>query len=86
VPEISRFFGIVVTMYYADHPPPHLHARYGSAQAVIDIRTLETLAGGLPPRATGLVVEWTVLHRAELLHNWERARNDEPLEPIEPLE
>jgi hypothetical protein len=58
LPEISRFFGIIVAMFYSDHPPPHFHVRYGSRRAVVDIATLSVLQGSLPPRALGLVVEW----------------------------
>jgi hypothetical protein len=62
VPEISRFFGIVVQMFYDDHSPPHFHARYGRHQAVIGIRGLTVLKGHLPPRALGLVMEWAAQH------------------------
>jgi hypothetical protein len=51
VPELSRFYGIVVRMYFDDHPPPHFHAQYGSFQAVVAIETLAVIAGELPPRA-----------------------------------
>jgi len=55
MPEISRFFGIIMAMYYEDHAPPHFHVRYGDHRA---IETLEAIAGRLPPRALGLVLEW----------------------------
>lgn len=83
---ISRFFGLVVAMYYNDHDPPHFHVRYGDHQALVAISDLRILAGGLPPRALGLVVEWASLHREGLLENWERARRGEPLRLIPPLE
>jgi hypothetical protein len=86
VPEISRFFGIIVTMYYNDHPPPHFHVRYGQQKAIIDISSLAILEGNLSPRVLGLVTEWATLHQAELLENWDLARQAQPLEPIEPLE
>lgn len=86
MPEIARFFGIIIAMYYNDHAPAHFHARYGSHQVVIDIETLAVIEGGLPPRALGLVTEWAALHRAELKADWERARRFEPLNPIAPLE
>jgi len=57
MPEISRFFGILIAMNYNDHPPPHFHARYGNNKAIIDIRTLRLLEGELPPRVFGLVME-----------------------------
>ena len=85
MPEISRFFGIVISMYFDDHLPPHFHARYGDNDAVIVIDSLEVLRGNLPRRAYQLVGEWTATHREELLANWERARNREPLKKVEPL-
>jgi hypothetical protein len=85
VPEISRFFGMVVTMYYDDHAPAHFHVRYGEHRAIIDIGTLGCTSGSLPPVAHGLVIRWAAQHREELLDNWERARNKVPLEPVEPL-
>src|ERR1051325_1406674 len=70
VPEISRFFGIVVAMYYDDHPPPHFHVRYGEYRAILEIETVAVLFGDLPHRVLGMVVEWAALHRAELDENW----------------
>lgn len=69
-----------------DHEPPHFHARYGEQNALIAIETLTVLAGCLSPRVLGLAMEWAARHRDELLHNWERARRQEPLERIPPLE
>lgn len=86
MPEISRFLGIVIAMYYRDHPPPHFHARYGAQVAVLDIETLAVVKGRLPPRVLGLVVEWAVAHRGALRRNWELARATAPLEPVPPLE
>ena len=57
MPEISRFFGIVITMYFDEHNPPHFHARYGSDRAAIEIATLQVREGRLPSRALGLVIE-----------------------------
>ncbi len=57
MPELSRFYGIVVQMYYADHPPPHFHAIYAGQKATVDIETLAFIDGTLPARARGLVVE-----------------------------
>ncbi len=85
MPEISRFFGIVIKMYWDDHNPPHFHAFYGGEQALIDIATPSLFAGSLSPRALGLVIEWTTLYQDELLADWERAKGQEPLAPIEPL-
>ncbi len=86
MPEISRFFGIVITMYYNDHPPPHFHVRYGQQKAIVDIQTLSILEGKLSSRVFGLVREWAEMRQAELLANWELARQASPLESIEPLE
>ena len=85
MPEISRFYGIVIKMFFDDHNPPHFHALYGEHEVLIDINTFAVFAGHLPPRALGLVVEWTTLHQDELFNNWERAQIQEPLTKIEPL-
>ena len=86
MPEISRFLGIIITMYYNDHPPPHFHVRYNQQKALIDIETLSLIEGQLSPRILGLVIEWAALHQAELMTNWKLARLNSPLEKIEPLE
>ena len=86
MPTISEFFGIVIRMYFNDHPPPHFHAYYGEAEALYAIQTLEVIEGGLPRRAHNLVLEWASAHRAELLKNWNQARLSQPLAPILPLE
>ena len=85
MPEISRFFGIVIRMYWDDHNPPHFHAFYAGEQALIDISSPSLFAGKLSPRALGLVIEWATLHRQELLADWHRAQGQESLEKIEPL-
>jgi len=86
MPEISRFFGIVITMYYNDHDPAHFHVRYSDQKAIIEIQSLAIIAGRLSPRATALVLEWAALHRDELQHDWQLARRQVPLNPIAPLE
>lgn len=86
MPEISRFFGIVIAMYYNDHPPPHFHVRYGQQKAIVSIQSLTVLEGKLSPRLLGLVIEWAALHQSELLQNWQMARQNEPLTKVEPLE
>ena len=85
MPEISRFYGIVIRMYYDDHFPPHFHAYYGDYDALVNLQTLAVISGRLPPRALGLVVEWALLHQDELRSSWEKARNKEPLPKIAPL-
>ncbi len=86
MPEISRFFGIIILMYYDEHNPPHFHARYGGDKAAIEITSLRVLEGRLPSRALGLVVEWASQHQEELMTNWEAARNDRPPKKIPPLQ
>lgn len=86
MPRISEFYGIVVEMFFNDHPPPHFHARYGGDEAVIEIATGDIIGGSLPPRARRLVQEWTDEHREELEANWHRARNHQPPNPVAPLQ
>ena len=86
MPEISRFYGIVVAMFFNDHEPPHFHVRYGSDKAILAIETLEVLRGELPSRALGLVREWARTHHSELLEDWRLARRSQPLKGIDPLE
>lgn len=86
MPEISRFFGIIIAMFYNDHNPPHFHARYGEHKVEVDIQTLSVLAGKLPPRAMGLVIDWASRHQDELMADWELARQAAELKRIEPLE
>ena len=85
MPEISRFYGIVVQMYFGDHPPPHFHARYAGKEAKIDIEALAAIDGNLPPRALGLVTEWASLHQHELREAFDRVANLQPPGKIEPL-
>jgi hypothetical protein len=85
VPEICRFYGIVIKMYFADHAPPHFHAEYSEHEARIAINSLAVLSGKLPPRAMGLVAEWASLHQQELQALWERASKLEPLNRLAPL-
>jgi hypothetical protein len=77
---------MVIRMCWGDHPPPHFHVECGSDQSVIRFDTLELTKGALPRRVHALVVEWAMLHRAELRENWQRAERGEALEPIAPLE
>ena len=86
VPEISRFFGIVIRMFYNDHAPPHFHAEYGEQEALIEIDTLAVYQGELSRRVLAFVLEWAALHRDELRIDWELARTRQPLVPVAPLE
>jgi len=85
VPEISRFFGIVIAMYHREHEPAHFHARYGSQKAIVRISD-GYIDGKLSPRAKALVLEWWNLHRNELAENWKLAKALKDLNPIPPLE
>ena len=86
MPEISRFFGIIIKMFWDDHNPPHFHAEYGENRAQIEISTLSIFFGSLPPRVMGLVIEWATLHQQELFADWERVRAHRELQKIVPLE
>ena len=85
MPEISRFYGIVIRMYFNDHNPPHFHAYYSGCEAVINIRTLAVISGRLPGRALGLVAEWASIHTEELLELCHKARDCQQLDKIDPL-
>lgn len=85
MPEICRFYGIVIKMYFDDHNPPHFHAEYAGDEALIDVNTLAVFSGRLPARAQALVSKWATLHREELLSDWQKAKSLEPLDKIEPL-
>ena len=85
MPEISRFYGIIVTMFINDHNPPHFHIRYDEYRAIIEIGSGK-ITGTLPPRAMKLVVEWLNLHREELYENWDLLRRGEQFKRIKPLE
>jgi hypothetical protein len=86
MPELCRFYGIVIQMYYGDHPPPHFHAIYAGRKATVDIETLAFIEGKLPPRARGLVIEWATIHQDELREAFRRATAMEVPGKIAPLE
>lgn len=86
MPTVSRFYGIVISMYHNDHAPPHFHVKYAEHRAKVTISTLELGEGKLPRRALVLVLEWAALHRMELMDNWERAQKDLPLKRIDGLD
>jgi hypothetical protein len=85
VPTISRFFGIVIAMYFDDHGPPHFHARHANGAAKVRLDSLETIESTLGRRQLRLVLAWAELHQDELLENWQRARAGEKLHEIDPL-
>lgn len=86
MPEISRFLGIVIRMYFSDHDPPHFHAHYSGQECQVRLTPVGLLGGGLPPRVLALVVEWASLHQAELHENWRRLQRNETPVKISPLE
>lgn len=86
MPTISSFYGVIIRMYWADHAPPHFHARYAGNEIVVDIRTLGAIRGSLPPRALALTLEWAALHREELLEDWRLCAENQPPKKIRPLE
>ena len=85
MPELSRFLGIVIRMYYADHAPPHFHAEYGEHQVKVFVET-GAVEGWFPKRALAHVLEWSEAHRAELLEDWKLATERKPLRSVAPLE
>ena len=85
MPEISRFFGIVIYMNWRDHPPAHFHAVYGDYEALITLDGV-VYSGELPRRALSMVREWLAIHRNEIETDWDLASQKKPLQSIEPLE
>ncbi len=85
MPEISRFLGIVIKMYYRDHAPPHFHAEYGDYEIVVQIES-GIIDGRFPKRALRLVLEWCEAYKEELLGDWAFAREGKPLRAVAPLE
>lgn len=85
MPRLSAFYGIVIYTYAREHGVAHFHAPYGGHEAVVDIARGVILERGLPRRPTRLVLEWTDLHRGELVEAWERAGRGEPAGTIDPL-
>jgi hypothetical protein len=81
MPEISRFLGIVIFMYFDDHNPPHFHVKYNEYKAVVAIESLNILTGHLPGKVRGLVEEWAELHQQELLEMW----NTKDFHKVKPL-
>lgn len=85
MPELSRFLGIVITMFWNDHAPPHFHAKYGKYEISVNILT-GVVEGVFPRRALRHVIDWYELHQMELLEDWELCRASKAPNPIEPLE
>ena len=85
MPEISRFLGIIIKMYFKDHNPPHFHVTYEKYEASININDFAIIEGSLPPRIHTYVIEWALLHKSELLDNWNKAKILKSPKKIEPL-
>lgn len=85
MPEISRFLGIIIRMFYNEHNPPHFHAVYNDHEAEINIETMEIKHGSLPKKVYALVLEWATEHREELMNDWNMMRDDKKPNPIKPL-
>ena len=85
MPVISSFLGIIITMYFNEHNPPHFHAKYNEFRAEILIDSLAVKEGKLPPRILGLVTEWAELHKDELMENWKSIRETGNYKQIQPL-
>jgi len=86
MPEISRFFGIIILMYYNEHNPPHFHIRYNEYRAMITINELRVIDGMLPKRVLSMALEWANEHREELFSNWESLKTKGEFKKISPLE
>lgn len=84
MPTISQFYGLVVFMNYNEHPPAHFHVRYQGQEVSVEIQS-GMVIGKMSRRALQMIFSWMELHQEELMDNWERAQNREPLRPISPL-
>ena len=85
MPEISRFLGIVIGVFYSEHGVAPFHAVYGEHEISVEMES-GTIHGEFPARALSLVLEWANLHKQELIENWQLARQGQPLKRIAPLE
>lgn len=86
MPTISKFYGILIRMFFNDHAPPHFHAEYGEFKAVVNIQELKVMEGSLPRRAQQLVLDWAELHQQELLEDWRLCMEKEQPRQIAPLQ
>ena len=85
MPELSRFLGMIISIYFEDHNPPHFHVAYNENEAVISINDLQVIKGSLPSRVLGLVIEWADLHKTELMENWNSVKENGKFTKIAPL-
>ncbi len=84
MPEISRFYGIIIRMFFDDHNSPHFHAEYGEYKCIVNLSD-EVISGTMPKRALKLIFEWVEIHKDELLVNWEKCLNNIEPDKIKPL-
>lgn len=84
MPEISRFYGLIILMNFKDHSPAHFHLWYGDFKAIVSIQD-GIVKGEMPQRALKMIFDWLELHRDELLADWELAQKGDALNKIEPL-
>ena len=85
MPEISRFLGIIIKMFFNDHSPPHLHAQYQNSKAIFSIHTGQMIEGDFPQKQSAYVTAWTLLHQKELLSNWKALTSGKDAHKIDPL-
>ncbi|WP_150466058.1 DUF4160 domain-containing protein [Francisella sp. SYW-2] len=85
MPTISRFFGIIISMYWDEHNPPHFHVRFGEYKCSVSITNISVIVGELPKKQERLVLAWAEIHQEELLQNWELCQKDKQPMQIEPL-
>lgn len=85
MPIISRFFWIVIFMFWREHKPPHFHAKYGDDEIIVEIRSGKVSGGSMSRRALNMVQEWRKLHKEELIHNWELAEKKKSLVPYKTI-
>jgi hypothetical protein len=86
MPVVSKFYGIMIKMFFEEHNPPHFHVEYAEHNAVVSIAELKIIRGKLPRRAANLVLDWAEIHQQELLADWELCQKDLTPKPIKPLE
>ncbi len=86
MPEICRFFGIIIKLNFNDHNPPHFHARYGDKSGIFDIQENEMLEGDLPKTAIKLIKKWVSVHQIELMENWKLIKLSQNPINLTPLE
>lgn len=83
MPEISRFYGIVIKMFFKpkEHNPSHVHALYGEYVGIFDLESMEMTEGDLPKKAQELIKEWLAKHQSDLLEMWD-TQNIRKLPPL----